>query len=221
VAALQEQQSRQQRMKLTSALDHEFIFSLLPSDCLMIVLHGKGDSLKPFRRFDQELGLKRMNYLLLNAPKKFAGGYSWYGEPPFQRQGVIKAREKMFDLLTELESLGWNPENIFLLGFSQGCLVAADFALHYPKKLGGVIGISGYFNFAPRWKKYISDAVTKTPWLLTHGHADQILPLSDTKYGVKKLRELGLKINWVESNKDHSFANSDYSVIRKWLSSRL
>jgi phospholipase/carboxylesterase len=208
-------------MILTELFEHEFLFSLKPTERLMIVLHGKGDSLKPFRRFDQELKLGTMNYLLLNAPRKFMGGYSWYGEPPFQRHGVMKIREKMFQLLTELESQGWKPENIFFLGFSQGCLVASDFALHYPKKLGGVIGISGYFHFEPRWKRYISDQIQKTPWLLTHGRQDDVLPLADTKYGVKKLKQLGLQIDWVESDKDHSFEESDYSAIRRWFSQRL
>jgi len=205
----------------TNLFEHSFIPSEVESDQLMIVLHGKGDSLRPFRHFDSELKIKEMNYLLLNAPKKFLGGFSWYGEPPYQRQGVIKVREKLFRLLTELEDQGWSSEKIFLLGFSQGCLVSTDFALHYPKKLAGIIGISGYFNFEPRWRKYISNQSINVPWLLTHGHKDDVLPLEDTKFGVEKLKEIGLKIDWVESNKAHTFEDEEYPIIRKWVKSKL
>lgn len=108
----------------------------------MIVLHGKGDSIRPFRKFDQELQIPEMNYLLINAPKKFLDGFSWYGDPPFQKDGVLKIRDKMFLLLQELEEQGWKSENIFLFGFSQGCLVSSDIALNYPKKLGGSSSVS-------------------------------------------------------------------------------
>lgn len=205
----------------TNLFQHHFIPAKKKSDQLMIVLHGKGDSLKPFKYFDDELKIQNMNYLLLNAPKKFMTGYSWYGEPPFQRQGVLKIREQLFRLLTELEDQGWNPSQIFLLGFSQGCLVSTDFALHYPKKLAGVIGISGYFNFEPRWKKYVSEQSTNIPWLLTHGHKDDVLPIDDTKFGVEKLKEIGLKIDWVESNKAHTFEEEEYPIIRKWVEAKM
>lgn len=204
-------------MIYTTLFKHQFIPALKKSDRLMIVLHGKGDSLRPFRYFDSELQIPNMNYLLLNAPKKFLDGYSWYGEPPYQRQGVVKIREKFFQLFTELEAQGWNPSKIFLLGFSQGCLVSTDFALHYPKRLGGIIGISGYFNFEPRWRNYVSGGALKSPWLLTHGRQDDILPIEDTRFGAEKLRKLGLKIDWIESDKAHTFEEEEYPLIRKWV----
>jgi phospholipase/carboxylesterase len=198
-----------------------FIPAAKSSDKLMIVLHGKGDSINPFKDFNKELDLPDMNFLLLNAPKKFLDGYSWYGDPPYQRTGVLKVRKKMFLLLDELQSIGWKAENIYLFGFSQGCLVSTDLALHYPKKLGGLVGISGYFNFEPRWRKSIATPALKTPWLLTHGAKDKILPLPDTKYGVEKLRQIGLKIDWVESEKEHTFEDDDAKTVRRWLKSKI
>lgn len=200
----------------TALFKSEFIVSRKPSDKLMLVLHGKGDSIKPFMKFNEELRIPEMNYLLLNAPKKYLDGYSWYGDPPYQKAGVVKIRLQMFRLLKELEEQGWDPKNIFLFGFSQGCLVSADIALNYPKKLGGFVGISGYFQFYPRWKKNLGQN-KKTPWLLTHGHKDDVLPIEDTKFGVEKLKLAGLKVDWVEMNKEHTLEESEYPLIRKWV----
>lgn len=194
-----------------------FIPSLRPSKKLMIVLHGKGDSYRPFRKFNEELELKDINYLLLNAPKKYLDGYSWYGEPPYLKQGVIRIRQKMLSLLQDLEDQGWKSEDIFLLGFSQGCLVSADVALHWPKKLGGVIGVSGYFEFFPYWKKRVTKMVQRTPWLFTHGTKDDVLPIEDTRKGAEKLKSVGFKVNWVELDKEHVFVDEDYPTIRKWV----
>jgi phospholipase/carboxylesterase len=191
------------------------------SDKLMIVLHGKGDSLVPFQEFDEELRMQDLNFLLLNAPQKFFGGYSWYKEPPFLKDEVLEVREKMLQLLDELLHQGWKPENIFLFGFSQGCLISADVALHFPYQLGGVIGISGYFQFFPRWRSSLRAGSLKTPWLLTHGFRDEILPLKTTKFGVKKLKSVGINIDWVEMNKGHVLKEQEYPIIRKWLRSKM
>lgn len=205
----------------TDLFKHKFIAAKKKSEFLMIVLHGRGDSIRPFYSFDDEMNIPEMNYLLLNAPRKFLDGYTWYGEPPYQAQGVIKIREKLFDLLNSLENQGWKSENIFLFGFSQGCLISADIGLNYPRKLGGVVGISGYFNFYPRWKSNLSLEAKRTPWLFTHGHQDDILPLEETKYGVDKLKTAGLKVEWVELDKDHTLKEEEYPIIRKWVRGKL
>ncbi|HEX7675537.1 MAG TPA: serine esterase [Bdellovibrio sp.] len=208
-------------MITTDLFKHKFIPAKKKSDFLMIVLHGRGDSIRPFYDFDDELNIPEMNYLLLNAPRRFLDGYTWYGEPPYQSNGVIKIREKLFDLLNDLENQGWDSQKIFLFGFSQGCLISADIGMNYPKKLGGVVGISGYFNFYPRWKNNLSQDAKKTPWLFTHGHQDDILPLEETKYGVEKLKGAGLKVDWVEMDKDHSLKDEEYPIIRRWVREKL
>lgn len=205
----------------TNLFKSKYIPAKKKSDKLMIVLHGRGDSIRPFRKFDKELKISEFNYLLLNAPRKFLDGYSWYGEPPYQKEGVKKIREKLFQLLDELESQGWKSENIFLLGFSQGCLISADLALNYPKKLGGVIGVSGYFHFYPRWKNEITSAAMKTPWLMTHGTKDDVLKLEDTKFGAEKIKQIGINLDWHELDKDHSMVEEDYPIIRKWVREKL
>lgn len=207
-------------MVVTDLFNSRYIPAARKSEKLMIVLHGKGDSVKPFMAFDKELRIPDMNYLLLNAPKKFMGGYSWYGDGVYQKQGVLRVRAKMLRLLNDLEAQGWKPENIFLFGFSQGCLVSADIAMNYPKKLGGVVGISGYFHFFPRWKKSLRKNI-KTPWLLTHGTKDDVLPIEDTQFGIEKLRSAGLEVQFIESQKKHVFEEEEYPLIRKWIQGKV
>jgi len=183
----------------------------------MIILHGKGDSHRPFREFQNEIELPHYNFLLLNAPKKFLDGYSWYGDPPFQKEGVVKIRSKLFAMMRTLESQGWKPQKIVFLGFSQGALISADFGLHFPKKLGGIIGISGYFQFYPRWRRNLNTEMLKTPWLMTHGPQDEVLPYDITKFGAEKIQSTGIKLQWIRFNKKHRMEEVEYPFIRKWL----
>jgi phospholipase/carboxylesterase len=199
----------------------DFIESKVKSDKLMIVLHGKGDSLIPFKHFDSELKLRNINYLLLNAPKKFMGGYSWYNEPPKMRHQVIEVRKRMLAVLQQLYEKGWRPENIFLFGFSQGALVSADLALNIPYKLAGVIGVSGYFHFYPRWRTCLKTKAIKTPWLFTHGLKDDILPVEISRFGAKKLKSVGFDVEWIELNKRHDLKEEEYPLIRNWILKKL
>lgn len=187
----------------------------------MIVLHGRGDSLKPFKAFDKEMAVPEMNYLLLNAPRKYLKGFSWFGEPPFQKMGVLRVRSKLFDLINELEKQGYQSKNIFLFGFSQGCLVSADIALNYPKKLGGLIGVSGYFHFFPRWRQSLTKDSMKTPWILTHGYRDDVLPYQETKFGVEKLKDRGLDVQFVSLNKKHDMIDEEFPIIKRWVREKI
>ncbi|MBL7545277.1 MAG: serine esterase [Bdellovibrionaceae bacterium] len=205
----------------TRHFKYQFIPAKRKSKKMMIVLHGRGDSLKPFKNFDQELGISELNYLLLNAPRKYLKGFSWYGEPPFEKTGVLRIRSKLFDLIHELEKKGYKTENIFLFGFSQGCLVSADVALNYPKKFGGVLGISGYFHFFPRWRQSLTVDSKKTPWIMTHGYKDDILPYQDTKFGAEKLKDAGLDIEFISLNKKHDMIDEELPILKRWVKEHL
>ncbi|OYZ19576.1 MAG: serine esterase [Bdellovibrio sp. 28-41-41] len=205
----------------TSHFKYQFLASKRKSKKIMLVLHGRGDSLKPFKNFDKELGVPEMNYLLLNAPRKYLKGFSWFGEPPFERTGVLRIRSMIFDVINELEKQGYKAKNIFLFGFSQGCLVSTDVALNYPKQLGGVIGVSGYFHFFPRWRQSLTLDSRKTPWIMTHGYRDDILPYQETKFGAEKLKDSGLDIEFVSLNKKHDMIDEEFPIIKRWVKTHL
>lgn len=170
---------------------------------LMVVLHGRGDSLKPFRSFREELGLQHLNLLLLNAPRRYDTGYTWYGFPPRQARGVLEARNRLNIMMEELEEQGIESRNVFFFGFSQGCLVSCDFGLQYPKPVAGIIGVSGYLYFFEGWKERLPKAAFRTPWLITHGLRDSALDIGTTRSQVELLKKAGLPVSWHEYDKEH------------------
>lgn len=189
---------------------------------LMIVLHGRGDNLKSFRSIKEELKLPEMNYLLLNAPRSYDGGFTWYAFPPKQSNGVLLARKKLKALLHELEFQGWPPEEIFFYGFSQGCLVSCDFAMNSGIKVAGIIGISGYIYFFENWKRKLTQSSFATPMLVTHGVFDEDLPMLETREHVEKLKAAGLNILWKEFNKAHEIDEEiETPFIRQWVKAQI
>lgn len=128
-------------------LTHELIPAAEPdSKWMMVVLHGLGDSMEGYRRLPQAMGLPWMNYLLVNAPDDYHGGFSWYDFMEDPAPGVKRSREALFELLDAQCAAGFPAEQIFQFGFSQGCLMTMEVAMRYPHKLAGCIGISGYVH---------------------------------------------------------------------------
>ena len=134
---------------------------------------------------------------------------------------VLEVRKQLQALMEDIFRQGWRSENIFLFGFSQGCLIGSDLALNSNCRWAGVIGISGYFHFYPQWRMKLNSKVLGTPWLLTHGHRDEILPLETTRFGVQKLKSAGFDVQWIEMDKRHVFLESEYPKIRSWVKNQL
>ncbi|MGD0615867.1 MAG: serine esterase, partial [Verrucomicrobiota bacterium] len=66
---------------------------------LWIMLHGLGDSLEGYRWLPEAMGLPWMNYLLVNAPDEYFGGYSWFDFEGDIVPGVERSRRLLFELL--------------------------------------------------------------------------------------------------------------------------
>src|SRR6266567_7943288 len=90
---------------------------------LMVVLHGLGDSVAGYRWLPHALGLPWMNYLLVNAPDDYYGGFSWYDFSENPGPGVLRSRRLLFELLDEQRAKGFPTGQTTLSGFSQGCLM--------------------------------------------------------------------------------------------------
>ncbi len=63
---------------------------------LMVMLHGLGDSLEGYRWLPELLDLPWLNYLLVNAPDDYQGGYSWFNYPHDLGPGVLRSRRLLF-----------------------------------------------------------------------------------------------------------------------------
>src|SRR5437660_9699927 len=88
---------------------------------LMIMLHGLGDSTAGYRWLPEALNLPWLNYLLVNAPDAYYGGYSWYDFAGDLVPGVIRSRKLLFDVLDAQRDAGFPSAKTLLGGFSQGC----------------------------------------------------------------------------------------------------
>ncbi len=185
---------------------------------LMVVLHGLGDSMEGYRWLPSALRLPWLNYLLVNAPDEYYGGYSWYDFAHDPAPGVKRSRKLLTDLLDRQRAAGFATEQTLLFGFSQGCLMTIDVGLRYPHAFAGLLGISGYVFEPEQSLKELSPVAAQQRFLITHGTDDPIIPFAEVREQINLLKAEGLHIEWHEFVKAHTIAGEDeLEVIRNFV----
>src|SRR3954464_8869792 len=103
----------------------------------MVVLHGLGDSMEGYRDVPNWLRIPWLNYLLVNAPDPYFGGYSWYDFAGDPAPGVQRSRNLLTAVL-DAQRKTFPSDQTIVFGFSQGCLMTLETGLRYPQKLAGL-----------------------------------------------------------------------------------
>ena len=189
-----------------------------PSGRLMVMLHGLGDSIEGYRWFPELMNLPWLEYLLVNAPDEYHGGYSWFDYPDHLGPGVRRSRGMLFELLDDLRGKGFAAEQITLGGFSQGCLMTFDVGLRYPHRLAGLVGISGWVFEIDHLLKELSPVAIQQRLLATHGQFDPIVPIAPVRDGIRQLKAAGLNAIWHEFPKTHTiYGAEELDVIRDFV----
>jgi len=201
-------------------LNNIFIPSKVPSKKLMIILHGRGDSSQGFTFLPPYLNIDEMNYLLLDAPYFYFGGFSWYDLPPNQLEGIASSSAILADILDDLFEEEFNADESFLFGFSQGALLTFEFGARYEKVLAGYIAVSGYIYDTQNLLEEMNPNVNNSNWLCTHGTFDGVLPYSTSKAQVETLQNGGFDIEFKSYDKDHTIAEDELQMIKEWIISR-
>jgi len=185
---------------------------------LFVVLHGLGDSLDGWRWLPTALGLPHLNYLLVNAPDPYYGGWSWFDYPGPIAPGIHRSRQLLFDLLDQLPAQGFPAEQTTLGGFSQGCLMSLETGLRYPHRLAGIVGLSGWVFELDQLLRDLTPTARSQRLLITHGLYDPLLPFAETQRQVRQLQAAGLHVDWHEFPKEHTlYGAEEVGVIREFV----
>jgi phospholipase/carboxylesterase len=188
---------------------HDLVPPLRPSPdsfhCL--VLHGLGDSKDGWKPVADELDLPELGWCFAQAPIPYYGGWSWfdiYADHSIDIAQQHESRDELKQLVDHLlATLKIPSERLFVMGFSQGCLMTLDLGLRSNQRFAGLIGISGFLTNLDEYPAAFGSAVKQQHLLLTHGLYDSVLPIAPTRRVKDRLLAMGVPLDWREYAKDH------------------
>ena len=198
----------------------------------VIWLHGLGADGHDFAGLVPELDLSAcppIRFVFPHAPSMpvtVNGGYmmpAWYdilGPNLVSQQDAagIQASERAIVALIEHEvARGIPAERIVLAGFSQGCAMALHTGLRLPRRLAGIMALSGYLPLADRLTAERHAANAQTPIFMAHGTQDPVVVIARGEASRDALAALGQPMHWHSYPMPHSLHPQEISDISAFL----
>jgi phospholipase/carboxylesterase len=112
---------------------------------------------------------------------------------------------------------GIPASRVVLAGFSQGGVMSLHVGLRYPKKLAGMMVLSGYLPLAQRVAKERSAENGSAPIFMGHGREDPVIPIAAAKSSRLHLVKFGYRIEWHEYRMQHTVCDQEIAHIGAWL----
>jgi len=169
---------------------------------IVLLLHGYGSggddmiSLAP----TWQHALPDALFLAPNGPERCAGvpgGYQWFGLYSLARDalsaGVRRAAPTLDAYIGQiLAETGLGEENLLLVGFSQGTMMALHVGPRRRRPVAGIVGYSGVLA-----DPHVGGVASQPPVLLIHGEADSVVPIAGHRQTDRELRRLGFAVESV------------------------
>ena len=168
---------------------------------VIVLCHGYGGDGKDISTLaiNWQRFLPEAIFLCPNAPEICAvnpQGYQWFDLSSDKEELILEksliAEEKLNTFIDQiLNNFQLEPNNLALVGFSQGCMMSIQIALKKKKQISCLIGYSGkVIN-----QKHLSDNINSKPKIfLMHGANDTIVPPTHLLEAKEYLVKHGLKI---------------------------
>ncbi len=200
----------------------------------IVVLHGLGADGHDFVPIARELNLARVGpvrFVFPHAPVRpvtINGGHAmraWYDiHPPGadgQREedgaGLRHSQALVQALLDREVERGVPAARTVLMGFSQGCAMALLAGVRAPRRLAGIVGLSGYLPLADTTALERSEANRGVPIFLAHGEQDAVVDLARGEASHQALLALGYPVQWRSYAMGHSVCAQEISDLNRWL----
>lgn len=196
---------------------------------VLIMLHGYGSDENDLFSFASELP-EELFIISVKAPYKMQPyGNAWYAIHWDNNDGkfsddlqAIKSRETIKDFIGEvIKNYPVDPENINLLGFSQGSILSYAVALSYPELINNVVALSGYVNQGILKDGFENNDFSNLDFYCSHGSVDQVIPVDWARKTKPFLDNLIIKNAYSEFPVGHGVAPQNFFELKEWLKNRI
>jgi phospholipase/carboxylesterase len=170
---------------------------------LVVLLHGLGANGQDLIALAPVLGtiLPDAVFVAPDAPHPCdmaPFGYQWFSLQVRTPESLYVGAEEVRPVLdrfldAELARYGLADQDLILVGFSQGTMMALHTALRRPKPCAGVIGYSGMLVDGDRLTHEIK---SRPPVLLVHGDSDEVVSPQALPMTVEALQGAGVEVTY-------------------------
>ncbi len=192
--------------------------SLEDSTKAIILLHGRGASAESIISLTTYLDLADFSVFAPQAAQRTWYPYGFMASDQGNLSALNSSLQQVSLLFQFLIENGKAPEQIYVMGFSQGACLSLEFTARNAQKFGGVIAFTGgLIGERLKEKKYKGD-FQGTPILLSSSAHDMHVPAQRIHDSAQLLQKMGAEVSL-------SLFEDELHTIRpeelKWVNQRL
>jgi phospholipase/carboxylesterase len=133
---------------------------------------------------------------------------------------IRQAAEQVEALIAREHERGVPSERIVLAGFSQGAAMALHVGLRHPRRLAGIMALSGYLLLEDTLLDEHSDANNDTPLFCGHGRGDDVVPMAMGRHAFDVPAQ-GRPAEWRDYPMGHELCHDELRDLKAWLHASL
>ena len=190
------------------------------ADAAVVLVHGRGARADGMLQFAQEFGRQGLHYA---APQARRG--TWYPESflaPVERNqpSLDSALAHVGRAVDAARSGGLPAETVFLVGFSQGACLTAEFVARDPRRYAGVVLLSGGLIGAEGTEFDYEGDVDGMPFFLGVSDDDPHIPVSRAAETVEAFERFGADVRFDEYHgRGHGIFEEEIAYLRELVGS--
>ena len=191
---------------------------------LLLMVHGYGSNEQDLFSFSRAIPEKFTIVSIRGDIEIQYNGFAWYnitidfnGKKSYDIKKAIESRDNIIKVIEICKKIyNIDPDNVNLMGFSQGSMLVNAVALTYPEQIRNVISLSGAFD-----KNIINISNTSSlkglSFYISHGLNDEILPFDLSKQSIKILSENNIDHVFEEYPIGHGVSPENFKSMLSWL----
>jgi phospholipase/carboxylesterase len=189
-------------------LDGPTIKSADTTKCIVIFLHGWGSDGNDLIQIADvwKNQLQQVTFIAPNGPEVCTEnplGRQWFNI--MTEENIMQKELDLKEFInSKVKEYNIEPNNYFLVGFSQGTMLALYTAIR--EKMSGVVGYSGAFI-----GKVFNSLEYRNDFLLIHGNEDKVVPVARMHNAYQALKG---KVNYIDTE---TYDNLEHSINDKGL----
>lgn len=193
---------------------------------VLIMLHGYGSNEADLFDISKALDARLITFSLRAPVALGEGSYCWYnisrveGKPFIYDYKEVKAStEKILSFISNAcRAYKVDSTQVFLMGFSQGAILSYELAALAPKKIKGVMALSGRMMEETKALKTNWADLVKVKYFIAHGNSDNTIKQEESDKVYEYLKEKNVSdLTYKRYEMPHSICGAELNDIKAWL----
>ena len=199
---------------------------------VLLLFHGYGSNKEDLFGLSPYLD-PRLLIVSVDAPcsmkaEGLPNGYAWFpltftpAGVEYDREEAKRSIERVLDFIRTIpQKFGGDPDRIFLLGFSQGAMMAHAVLLDAPKLIRGVAALSGRRSDELFEGGKEKEKLKGFPLFVSHGWYDDVLPIHNGRAIRDFYQKTPVALTYKEYPMGHEISAECLKDLQAWLKERI